>query len=114
MAATKENALSSFYHAIISDPRIGSTHICLYVALFQMWQWSGFQQPLFIRRSEVMIHAKISSSATYHKGLRQLVEYGYLNYFPTSDPAKKSELYFIIRDQPELDAGSAGAQPAKR
>lgn len=107
-------SLSLFYRAIISDARIGITHISLYVALYQLWEWNGFQKSLLIKRSEVMELAKISSSATYHKHLRQLIEYGFIIYYPCSDPARKSEVYLTIRDQPEKDTGSAGAQPAKR
>ena len=106
--------LSGFYQAILQDSRIGITHISLYVALYQLWECSGFQKALMIKRSEVMELAKISSSATYHKHLRQLIEYGFIIYYPSCDPARKSEIYFIIRDQPEKDTGSAGAQPMKR
>jgi len=106
--------LSGFYRAILLDARIGTTHISLYVALFQLWQWSGFQMPLLIKRRDVMGLAKISSSATYHKHLRQLIEYGFLTYYPSSDPARKSEVYFVLRDQPEGNTGSAGAQPVEQ
>ncbi|RYZ63108.1 MAG: hypothetical protein EOO14_00260 [Chitinophagaceae bacterium] len=107
-------SLSLFYQAILLDSRIGITHISLYVALYQLWEWKGFQKPLRVKRSEVMELAKISSSATYHKCLRQLIEYGFITYYPCSDPARKSEVYFTIRDQPEKDTGSAGAQPVER
>lgn len=94
----KENLpdrLSFFYQSIRSDARIGTTHISLYVALYQMWNWGRGEIPVLIKRKDVMELAKISSSATYHKCLRQLVEYGFIRYFPCSDPAKKSEVYFL-------------------
>ncbi|RYY44754.1 MAG: hypothetical protein EOO06_17590 [Chitinophagaceae bacterium] len=114
MESNPQHSLSQFYQAILLDSRIGITHISLYVALHQLWEWNGFQRSVRIKRNEVMELAKISSSATYHKHLRQLIEYGFITYFPCSDPAGKSEVYFIVRDQPEKEAGSAGAQLAKR
>ena len=87
--------LALFYQSIRSDARIGTTHISLYVALYQMSNWGSGEMPVLIKGREVMEMAKISSSATYHKCLRQLVEYGFIHYAPCSDPAKKSEVYFL-------------------
>ena len=105
--------LSSFFQMIQSDSRIGTTHISLYVALYQIWTKGSGKMPVLIKRREVMELAKISSSATYHKCLRQLIEYGFIRYVPCSDPAKNSEVYLLM-NQPEKDTGSAGAQPVKR
>lgn len=41
-----------------------------------------------------MERAKISSSATYHKHLNELVVYGFLHYVPCFDPANKSKVFF--------------------
>ena len=70
--------------------------ISLYMALHQLWQCNKRKSPLLIKRQEVMEWAKISSSATYHKHLNQLVAYGFLNYVPCFDPANKSEIFFRL------------------
>ncbi len=106
--------LSRFYIAILEDARINTTHISLYMALFQKWNLEGFQTPIQVKRWEVMELAKISSSATYHKCLNQLIEYGYINYIPSFNPTSKSEVYLNQNYQPKKDIGSAGAQPLKR
>ena len=37
--------------------------------------------------------AKIDSRATYHKCLKDLVQYDYLKYFPSFDPLVKNRVY---------------------
>lgn len=101
--------LSLFYKAILSDARISTTHISLYAALYQLWNWNRCKMPIRFKRKEIMELAKISSSATYHKCLQQLIEYGFIVYYPSSDPVQKSEVYFLLKNQPEKDTGSAGA-----
>ncbi len=72
--------LADFFKAIENDPRIGPSHISLYVALHQIWEKNNHDEPLLIKRTEVMEMAKIAGFSTYHRVLRDLVEQGYLNY----------------------------------
>jgi replication initiation and membrane attachment protein DnaB len=85
--------LSAFYNAIANDCRIGATHISLYMALFQRWNQSGFETAVSFTSQELMIMAKISSRATYHKCLRDLVEFGYIKYIPSCNPFLKNIAY---------------------
>jgi hypothetical protein len=86
--------LSSFFVSIRSDNRISTSHISLYMALFECWNQNDFQNPVFIRRQQVMESAKISGLATYHRCMRELHEYGYINYFPSYNPAICSTVTF--------------------
>ena len=79
--------LTSFYSAIKSDPRIGTTHISLYMALFQFYNLNRMENPIQITRTGVMEVAKISGLATYHKCMKDLVEFGYIQYLPSYNPA---------------------------
>ncbi len=72
--------LSVFYERILADARIGTTHICLFMAFYQLWNLNGWRNPVLIKRHEVMELAKIGSTATYHKCLRQLIECGFVFY----------------------------------
>lgn len=98
--------LSAFYEKILADARIGTTHISLFMAFYQLWNLGGRRSPVLIKRRQVMELAKISSSATYHKCLKHLVQYGYVHYFPCSNPANKSEIYFTKKDQPGVYGGA--------
>lgn len=86
--------LSAFYDAIADDPRIGATHISLYMALFQRWNLCGFENPVSFTSQEIMPLAKINSRATYHKCLNDLVDYGYITYISSCNPFLKNIVYF--------------------
>ena len=79
--------LTNFYSAIKGDPRIGTTHISLYMALFQFYNLNRLKNPIQITRTAVMEVAKISGLATYHKCMKDLVEFGYIQYLPSYNPA---------------------------
>ncbi|MDB5198721.1 MAG: Uncharacterized protein JWO92_684 [Chitinophagaceae bacterium] len=87
--------LTSFYSAIKNDNRIGTTHISLYMALFQFYNLNNFCNPVYITRSLVMELAKISGLATYHKCIRDLNEFGYITYLPSYNPAIMSKVILL-------------------
>jgi replication initiation and membrane attachment protein DnaB len=93
MGEVKE--LTSFFTAIRDDNRIGTSHISLYMALFQFYNLNGFQNPLGITRSAVMEVAKISGLATYHKCMKDLTEFGYIEYSPSFNPAISSKVHLL-------------------
>ena len=88
--------LTSFYSAIKSDPRIGTTHISLYMALFQFYNLNRLTNPILITRIAVMEVAKISGLATYHKCIKDLHEFGYIQYQPSYNPAISSQVYLLM------------------
>ncbi len=87
--------LTSFFSAIREDHRIGPTHISLYMALYNLYMLNQFQNPIYITRASVMAVAKISGLATYHKCIRDLVEFGYIEYFPSFNPTIRSKVYLL-------------------
>lgn len=87
--------LTSFYEAIRDDPRIGPTHISLYMALFQLYNLNGFRNPVNICRKSVMGIAKISGFATFHKCIKDLKTFGYVQYLPSYDPALHSQVNLL-------------------
>lgn len=82
--------LTGFYDRIQSDNRLNPTHISLYLALFQFWNLNHFQNPISISRNEMMRLSKISALGTYHKCIKQLQEFGYIEYLPSFNPYKGS------------------------
>jgi hypothetical protein len=87
--------LNSFFERIASDKRIQPTHISLYMALFQFWNFNRFQNPISISRSEIMGVSKILAKATYHKVIKELHEFGYINYRPSYNPFRGSEVELV-------------------
>ena len=93
MSEVKE--LTNFFSAIKEDPRIGATHISLYMALFQFYYLNRLNNPIAITRTSVMEVAKIRGLATYHKCMKDLVECGYIQYEPSFDPGVRSRVYLL-------------------
>ena len=85
--------LCDFLRGITQDPRIGFAHIALYAALFQRWILEGAAGPVSGFSHELMPLAKIGSSATYHRVLRELDAYGYLRYEPSFSRLRRSRIY---------------------
>ena len=84
-------AINNFYDTIAEDNRIGYSHISLYVTLLYLMQGKPIKDPLFIYRARVMQISRMSRR-TYNKCMRELVEYGYIKYEPSSNPAQGSKV----------------------
>jgi len=85
--------LSIFFDKASKDGRISIAHIGLYATLVRIWAGRGFETPLILFSQMVMPLAKISSSATYHKLIRDLNAYGYLRYQPSYYKGRGSRIY---------------------
>ena len=86
--------LTIFFSAIQHDEWITPFHISIYIALFEQWNLNHFENPVSISRRKIMDMSKISSNATYHKCMRELVEGGYIRYIPSYHPVLGSLVYF--------------------
>jgi len=89
------SGLTHFFTNVREDHRVGPTHISLYMALFQLYHLNAFQNPVIITRSLVMDVAKISGLATYHKCIRELHNYGYIQYVPSFNPRVGSKVWLV-------------------
>ncbi len=85
--------LTGFYEAIEDDPRIGTTHISLYMALLQQWNTNGGSNPFIIERTCIMKAAKINARYTYNKCINDLQEFGYIKYLPASSQFTSSSVF---------------------
>ena len=96
--------LTGFFEKVDTDNRLNPTHISMYMAIFQFWNINHFRNPISISRNQVMRVSKICSNATYHKCIKELHEYGYLEYFPSFNPYKGSlvHLFNLGSDEAEL------------
>jgi hypothetical protein len=79
--------LNGFYEKVIADTRLSPAHISLYFALLHE---AGYLLPLpfYLRRDRVMLKAKICSSVTLNRCLRELHAYGYIDYRPSFTPGE--------------------------
>lgn len=87
--------LTAFFEKVSQDYELNPTHISLYMAFFQSWNYNRFQNPIAICRSEMMRVSKIASFATYHKCIKDLDAKGYIKYEPSYNPFKGSLVHII-------------------
>lgn len=85
--------LSDFFDAIKKDGRISITHIGIYAALLQYWKEKGLINPIIAFSHDIMPIAKISSSETYHKCIKDLNDFGYIKYEPSFNRNIGSSIY---------------------
>jgi len=94
------------------DSRLNPTHISLYIALFQLWNIHHFPEVFFIAREEVMKKSKIGSIATYHRCLGNLNDWKYIDYLPSHNSYKGSEIkMFIFEISGEQDVNESETSP---
>lgn len=82
--------LESTFDQFSQDDRLTTCHVSLYYSLFHLWNLSKFQNPISICRSDMMRLSKIGSANTYTRCLKQLDEWGYIQYLPSFNPTKGS------------------------
>ena len=91
--------LTGFFELIAKDSRLTTSHVSLYMALFQFWNLNRFQNPVSISRNEMMVISKIGSTNTYTKCLRELDMYNYIQYQPSFNPLKGSTVNLLNFDK---------------
>ena len=75
--------MNSFFTIVKNDAALTSSHISLYMALFQYWNYNRFQNPFPVYRENIMNLSKIGSKNTYHKCIKELHDAKYIYYHPS-------------------------------
>ena len=84
--------LTLYINCMVSDTRLKPIHVALSTALCQAWITNKFQQTYNVSRRRLMKASHIQSKATYHKTLRELQAFGYVEYHPSYHPVKASSV----------------------
>jgi len=91
--------LNSAMSKIYDDKRLYSSHVSLYVSLFQYWNLARFSNPFQVFRDEIMNLSKIGPKSTYHKCMKELTMWGYIQYIPTHNPLIGSKVEMYVFDK---------------
>lgn len=81
--------MSGFLRIAAQDNRLSTVHICFYLTLCVVAS-STVDIHFSICRRELMRLCKIRGIATYHKCMRELHAFGYINYQPSFHPVNGS------------------------
>ena len=95
--------MNAFFTLVKKDERLTSSHVSLYMALFQYWNYNRFQNPFPVYRENIMNLSKIGSKNTYHKCIKELHEAKYIYYHPSPSkflPVKVSIGRLDIQEEP--------------
>jgi hypothetical protein len=87
--------LTAFYKRMEEDNRMSPAHISVYMALWERWNRVDFTGPVIFTRRELMRAAKISGLATYHRCMKDLATYGYIEYRPSFNPCVGSQAIML-------------------
>jgi len=83
-----------FLYKAANDDRLLPSHISLYMAMF--YYSPGKPGDHFqVSRKKLMRFSRIKSVATYHKCIKELVAYGYIDYQPSYDPYRASKVLLL-------------------
>ncbi|MDO6761862.1 hypothetical protein Q4566_16770 [Tamlana sp. 2_MG-2023] len=102
--------LNAVFIAFSKDGRLNPTHISLYIALFNLWNMYHFPKEFYINRQEVMALSKIGSKSTYHRSIKALSHWKYLQYNPSKNKFKGSQVimfHFGTSSRQEVDSNGA-------
>lgn len=90
--------IAGFFGVVVHDPRITSMHICIYLALCSAHFVAGQENPFSVSRRRIMQACKILGNATYHRCMKDLHQFGYIEYVPSYHPVLGSLV--TLRDFP--------------
>jgi hypothetical protein len=79
----QKDQLTQLCSSIKIDNRLHATHMSLYAALLIIWSTNNFTNPFTASRAELMTISKLGSTATYHRCIKDLNNFGYIMYKPT-------------------------------
>ena len=83
-----------FLQKASDDKRLLPSHISLFMAMF----YYSPDKPgdyFQVNRKKLMRFSRIKSVATYHKCIRELVAYGYIDYQQSYDPYRASSVALL-------------------
>ena len=83
-----------FFTAAEKDQRVSNTHLGLFASLLNYSLCSGFINPIKVFSYQIAPMAKVSET-TYLRCIKELSDYGYLNYEPSYKYNKPSRIYFL-------------------
>ncbi|HCY42770.1 MAG TPA: hypothetical protein DHV48_15710, partial [Prolixibacteraceae bacterium] len=105
--------MNGFFGRLTEDKRMSSYHISLYFALFQQWNADRFGEQFVISRTEIMELSRLGSVNTYARCMKELSEWGYINYIPSSNLHIGSRVSCIRFDTASDTTSNTGTDTVK-
>lgn len=94
MIGTAEQ-LTSFLKLASGNRHFRQSHLSLYSAILMYHAKASFQNPFRVSRRELMEHSAIHSFSTYHRCIKDLVDNGFIEYWPSYHPSLASSVMLL-------------------
>jgi hypothetical protein len=94
---------SAFYEVVAVDNRLKHYHISLYITILHFWNKNRYGEDIILHRETTLNHSKIGSSHTYYNSLRNLHDWGYIEYFPKKIGENVTKIRLILFEYSEAD-----------
>ena len=72
--------LNTWFVLYKQSEEVRPLHASLYFSLFQLWNINRFPDGFYVTRGELMKVAKVASTSTYSKALKDMVAWGWIEY----------------------------------
>ncbi len=93
----KNKKVLTILETISSDINISITDTALLHALINYYMRAKHADCFQVTRSGLMKISKISSTRTYHKCIKNLIQLGFINYTPSYHPTNGSKVSWRIK-----------------
>ena len=93
----------AFYDVIAVDLRLKHYHISLYITILYFWNKNRLTDFIILNRDSTLKYSKIGSNHTYYNSLRDLHNWGYIEYFPKQMGERLTKIKLIIFEYSEVD-----------
>jgi hypothetical protein len=87
--------LNAFLDKASKEQWVVVYHYALYMALFHIWNKTGFRKTFRVKRNDAMKAAKIFSKTTYYRCLKELEAAHLLKYYAGNSPFTPAEIEMI-------------------
>jgi hypothetical protein len=89
------NVFTCYLNSMVQDERITVWHMAMIFGFIRLATTSDLKAPIYISRKKVMRLSHIKNFMTYHKCIKDLQQFGYIQYFPSYHPAIGSRVHLI-------------------
>lgn len=79
----------------IKDKRLSASHMSLILAILILKNETRTKGPIRVSRKQIMERSHIGSIVTYHKCLKELIKFRYIEYIPSYHPKLGSTIRFL-------------------
>lgn len=84
--------IMTYFSQYLDDSELNVWHLAILAAILNLGYRQGQRCRINVSRSRIMALSHINTLPTYHKYMKELQNFGYINYKPSYHPGYRSEI----------------------